>query len=204
MSQETGFNYLSEKPGYAQKYLQPEIMRLIGSKKQKILDIGCGNGAMATVLSKLGHEVYGCDWDQAGVALANQDYPGRFVQWDLNRPALEFPFGNFDAVISTEVIEHLFSPAKLFVLASHVLPMGGKILVTTPYHGYFKNLALSLMNKWDWHHHVDHDGGHIKFFSPRTLKRLMTHEGFEVEGWRGCGRFPSLWKSMILWGAKIS
>lgn len=201
-SQETGFQYQSEKPGYAQQYLEPEIIRLLGSEKQKILDIGCGNGAMARVLRERGHEVWGCDWDQAGVNLANRIAPGRFVQWDLNRPVKEFPFRDFQAVISTEVIEHLFYPRTLFALARHVLPAGGRLIVTTPYHGYLKNLVLSLLNKWDWHHHVDHDGGHIKFFSLKTLRELMTQEGFEVEGWKGCGRCPGLWKSMVIWGEK--
>ena len=200
----TGFHYFSSKPGYAQSYLQPEIIRLIGAHKCKVLDIGCGNGAMATVLTKLGHEVYGCDWDQAGVNLANQGYPGRFVQWDLNRLAVEFPFAGFEAVICTEVIEHLFYPRKLFQLARHVLPAGGQLIVTTPYHGYLKNLVLSILNKWDWHHHVNHDGGHIKFFSVNTLRKMMQEEGFEVQGWRGAGRLPWLWKSMILWGTKKS
>jgi 2-polyprenyl-3-methyl-5-hydroxy-6-metoxy-1,4-benzoquinol methylase len=203
MSQSTGFNYSSEKPGYAQDYLRPEIIRLLGPEKQKVLDIGCGNGAMAKVLLAQGHEVWGCDWDQAGVELASRIRPGRFVQWDLNRPVQEFPFRDFQAVISTEVIEHLFYPRTLLALARHVLPSEGRLILTTPYHGYLKNLVLSLLNKWDWHHHVDHDGEHIKFFSPKTLGKLMTHEGFVLEGWKGCGRCPGLWKSMVMWGRKV-
>jgi SAM-dependent methyltransferase len=105
MAIETGFRYESHRPGYAQSYLEPEILGRLGTSKCKILDIGCGNGALATALAKLGHEVYGSDWDQAGVDLANQGYPGRFLQWDLNRPAVEFPFSGFEVVISTEVIE---------------------------------------------------------------------------------------------------
>ena len=117
MRTSTGFHYVSEKPGYAQAYLQPEILRRLGAKKSRVLDIGCGNGAMAAGLSQQGHEVWGCDWDQAGVDLANRRQTGRFVQWDLNRPVEEFPFSGFEAVISTEVIEHLFYPRKLFQLA---------------------------------------------------------------------------------------
>ena len=104
---ETGFHYSSLQPGYAQRYLETEILRLLRSEKRKVLDIGCGNGALAAVLSQQGHEVWGCDWDQAGVDLANRRQPGRFVQWDLNRPVEEFPFSGFEAVISTEVIDRL-------------------------------------------------------------------------------------------------
>lgn len=47
MKTETSFHYASEKPGYAQDYLQPEFVRWLGSEKQKILEIGCDNGAVA-------------------------------------------------------------------------------------------------------------------------------------------------------------
>lgn len=198
----TGFNYTGFAPGYATKYVLPKLLPLISGDRKKILDIGCGNGAVARELEKNGHEVWGCDWDQAGVDLANRAQAGRFTQWDLNRDPRDFPFSKFDLVISSEVIEHLFYPRNLFRLAHHVLPTDGRFIITTPYHGYLKNLALSLLNKWDWHHNVFHDGGHIKFFSFKTLIRMMSECGFYAEGWLGCGRFPALYKSMIAWGYK--
>jgi len=67
----------------------------------------------------------------------------------------------------------------------------------TPYHGYLKNLAISLLGKWDSHHHVHFDGGHIKYFSVRTLSAMLEREGFEVERLHYFGRAPGLWKNMI-------
>ena len=202
MKNKSGFNYDSYRPGYAQKYLEPTIRELLSGGKRKILDVGCGNGVFALCLKEQGHEVWGCDWDKNGVELANIKQPGRFIQWDLNRTAESFPFSEFDVVVSTEVIEHLFFPRKLFELAHHVLKKEGLLIISTPYHGYLKNLMLCLMGKWDWHHNVEHDGGHIKFFSPKTLGKIMTEEGFIVNGWKGCGRTLYIWKSMVMWGVK--
>jgi 2-polyprenyl-6-hydroxyphenyl methylase/3-demethylubiquinone-9 3-methyltransferase len=86
----------------------------------------------------------------------------------------------------------------LFRRAAELLKPDGFLLVSTPYHGYAKNLALSVVDGWDKHHTVDWDGGHIKFFSVRTLRTLAVEEGFEPSFFRGVGRWPYLWKSMIL------
>jgi 2-polyprenyl-6-hydroxyphenyl methylase/3-demethylubiquinone-9 3-methyltransferase len=70
--------------------------------------------------------------------------------------------------------------------------------MSTPYHGYLKNLAISLVNGWDRHFEVHRDGGHIKFFSKRTLGRMAEEVGFGRQKFYGVGRLPWLWKSMIL------
>lgn len=72
------------------------------------------------------------------------------------------------------------------------------MVITTPYHGYLKNLALSLLDKWDVHHTPLWHGGHIKFWSRATLTELLDRHGFDVVGFSGVGRVPYLWKSMVL------
>ena len=95
-------------------------------------------------------------------------------------------------------IEHLFTPHRLPDYAHSVLREGGYLVVSTPYHGYLKNLLLSLFDKWDYHHKSPCVGGHIKFWSRATLTELLEDHGFRVLGFSGVGRLPFLWKSMIL------
>ena len=101
-------------------------------------------------------------------------------------------------MVSTEVVEHLYRPRLLPAFARGLLEPGGYLVVSTPYHGYLKNLALSGSNGWDAHHTPLWDGGHIKFWSRATLTRLLEENGFEVVSFSGAGRLPWLWKSMIL------
>ena len=109
----------------------------------------------------------------------------------------------FDAVVSTEVIEHLFSPHLLPLFAAGTLDKGGYLILTTPYHGYLKNLVLALLDGWDTHLTPLWHGGHIKFWSRKTLTRLLSENGFEVVGFSGVGRLPYLWKSMVLVARKV-
>ena len=72
------------------------------------------------------------------------------------------------------------------------------MIISTPYHGYIKNLALAVTGKLDDHFTALWDGGHIKFWSVKTLSRLLEEHGFLVVEFKGSGRTPYLWKSMLL------
>jgi 2-polyprenyl-3-methyl-5-hydroxy-6-metoxy-1,4-benzoquinol methylase len=167
-----------------------------------VCDLGSGNGTLAGSLRDAGYYVAGVEYDQDGVRLSRMNYPGiNFYNLGIqdNPAAVLAAEGQpFDAVVSTEVVEHLFSPHHLPLFAHHILRAGGYLVISTPYHGYLKNMALSIFNKWDTHHTALWHGGHIKFWSRKTLSRLLEDSGFKVTEFHGAGRFPWLWKSMIL------
>jgi 2-polyprenyl-6-hydroxyphenyl methylase/3-demethylubiquinone-9 3-methyltransferase len=82
-------------------------------------------------------------------------------------------------------------------LAYDLVESGGTLVVSTPYHGYLKNLALALTGKMDEHFTALWDHGHIKFWSQRTLRILLEEAGFRDVTYRRVGRVPALAKSMI-------
>jgi 2-polyprenyl-3-methyl-5-hydroxy-6-metoxy-1,4-benzoquinol methylase len=104
----------------------------------------------------------------------------------------------FDAVVSLEVIEHLFDPRTFVARVRECLRPGGRFILSTPYHGYVKNLLIALCGHFDAHVDPLWIGGHVKFFSRRTLTALLSEQGFHVDSFIGAGRLPGLWKSMIL------
>jgi len=103
-----------------------------------------------------------------------------------------------DAVISTEVIEHLYDPQAFLRNAYTLLKPEGIFIVTTPYHGYLKNLMLALTGDMDRHFTVLWDHGHIKFWSRKTLEQALRETGFTPIEFTGAGRIPYLWKSMVI------
>lgn len=184
-------------------YLTPIVIRCLAEiGARRVLDIGCGNGALAADLRRSGFDVEGCDPSAKGIALAREAHSGipfHSIGVDEDPAAL----GRFDAVVSTEVIEHLYLPRLLPRFAARVLSPGGHLIISTPYHGYLKNLLLSLAGKWDAHLDPLWDGGHIKMWSKAKLSMLLEQEGFQVQSLTGAGRLLFLWKSMIAVARKV-
>jgi len=187
----------------AHGYLYKTLLGLLqGDKNKIILDVGCGNGSIANLLIAEGFVVYGIDASESGIEIAKKTNPENFFLQILdgtNQIPEELKHINFDIVISTEVIEHLYSPRDYLKFVRKVLSnRGGKLIVSTPYHGYLKNLLMAITNKTDSHYTVLWDGGHIKFWSVRTLTALLEEFDFEVLQFKGSGRIPFLWKSMFM------
>ena len=98
------------------------------------------------------------------------------------------------------MIEHLYSPRRKFVQrAEEALTPGGLCIVTTPYWGYLKNVALALTNRTDRALTALWDGGHIKHWSYKTLRTLFQERNFEFVSFVGAGRpIPYLWNGMMM------
>jgi 2-polyprenyl-6-hydroxyphenyl methylase/3-demethylubiquinone-9 3-methyltransferase len=100
-------------------------------------------------------------------------------------------------VLSLEVVEHIYAPRHYARTIFDLLSGGGLAILSTPYHGYWKNLALALSGRMDEHFTALWDHGHIKFWSVRTLGELLREAGFIDVRFERVGRVPALAKAMI-------
>ncbi len=195
------YGYHADTMTYSFNYvLQPLLNMLDKNKNSCILDLGCGNGYLVNHLVSLGYNAYGTDASEEGIAIAKNTNPDRFFVQDLSTGKLPQPLQqlSFDTIISTEVIEHLYDPEAFVMFCKDILNAKGEVIFSTPYHGYLKNLVLSIFNKWDTHISPLWLGGHIKFWSRATLSLLLTNAGFTITDFKGCGRIPYFWKSMLI------
>lgn len=177
-------------------------MRLVEARRpgKRICELGCGNGYLSGLLGERGFDVLGVDASESGVEIAKEQHASTAVFLCRSiEPGLAAELGRarFDVVVSSEVIEHLYRPGDLVDLAFDVLRPGGLLVLTTPYHGYLKNLVIAALGRFDAHVSPLWDGGHIKFFSPRTLSALVAGSGFGAIEFAYFGRAPWLWKSMV-------
>jgi 2-polyprenyl-3-methyl-5-hydroxy-6-metoxy-1,4-benzoquinol methylase len=164
----------------------------------RVLDLGCGNENFTNFLASQKLQVMRIEESASGVELAQKAYSScQFINgstYNLELAELEH---SFDIIISAEVIEYLFFHGELPRAAKKLLRPGSHLITTTPYHGYFKNLALSLSNKMDNHFTALWDGKRIKFFSVKTLSQLLISEDFVNLQLKFAGRISYLWKTMI-------
>lgn len=195
---EYSYGYGDGNPIHHHGYLLPPLLGLIAPPAPaRILDLGCGNGSLSQQLAQQGYEVVGVEDSASGIEVARARVPEcEFIQASIYDLPTELAHG-FDVVISVEVIEHLCYPRELLRAAKRCLKPGGQLILTTPYHGYWKYLAIALLGKADQHFNPLWDSGHVKFFSTATLTQLLQDEGFAVIQFKFAGRFPYFWKSML-------
>jgi 2-polyprenyl-6-hydroxyphenyl methylase/3-demethylubiquinone-9 3-methyltransferase len=206
MFQEHAYNDydLNPDPPHQPMYLKEVLRQLRAARARCVLDAGCGDGNFAESVAQAGFNVFGMDLSPTGVRRARGRGFGHFVQSSLYE-SLTAPFGRttFDAIYIVEVVEHLYSPNRFASRAFEALRPGGVIVVTTPYWGYLKNLALAATNRMDAALTALWEGGHIKHFSRATLTRLMEEAGFEAVSFYGAGQgvrahTPFLWSGMAM------
>jgi 2-polyprenyl-6-hydroxyphenyl methylase/3-demethylubiquinone-9 3-methyltransferase len=179
------------------------IRRVIGQARGPgvLVDVGCGNGSLLGQLLDCGWELHGLDSSSSGLEIARKNYPAiKFhladATGDLSGNRL---IGACQIVLCTEVVEHVYFPRKLIDNCRDLLSEGGIAVITTPYHGYLKDLLVAVAGRMDQQYCALWDHGHIKFWSRKTITALIEERGFKVREFIGFGRMvPYLWKNMLL------
>jgi 2-polyprenyl-6-hydroxyphenyl methylase/3-demethylubiquinone-9 3-methyltransferase len=194
------YRYFDWRPLHTEAYLWPVVCRQLSTHfpaRARVFDLGCGNGAFAAELSNRGYQVVGVDPSTSGIAQGKSKRPELDIHVGSGYDDLPSRFGTFSVVVSLEVIEHVYAPRDFARTIFNLLEPGGIAIISTPYHGYSKNLTLALAGKMDPHFSPLKDHGHIKFWSVRTLSALLAEIGFVDIRFTFAGRFYPLSKSMI-------
>jgi len=192
------YRYFSADRGCLDAYLYEEVVKEIDKVSPgRVIELGCGNGGFANIISNK-CVVVALDNSETGINIAKNNF--KFVDFYMDSvyEYLQSKYGKFDCVVSLEVIEHLFDPRKFVQNALNLLNDEGVFILSTPYHGYWKNLLLALSGKLDAHFTALWGGGHIKFWSIKTISAVLEEYGFEVVIIRRLGRIPVIAKTMLI------
>lgn len=145
---------------------------------QRVLDLGCGEGAFTAALAAAGARPVGVDVVEEPLRRARAAHPDLpFLLAPLDGP-LPLDDGAFDVVWAGEVIEHVADVAGWLSEVRRMLPSGGRLLLTTPDHPpeLLRRLADDPAS---FEAHFDPRGDHLRFFTARTLGALVEDLGFE-------------------------
>lgn len=141
-------------------------------KTNRILDVGAGHGFFLEIAKKRGWEVYGTELIKDCIDICESKginmFQGKLEDIDFNGLT-------FDIIVSIEVIEHLSNPIPFVTKVHELLEPEGLLYVTTP--NFNSVLRYTLKEKYD----VIEYPNHLCYFTPKSLKSLMTNQGFEAE-----------------------
>jgi 2-polyprenyl-3-methyl-5-hydroxy-6-metoxy-1,4-benzoquinol methylase len=201
------YTYRAANSEASHQHLYPSVSRFLKnvSPGSVVMDAGCGNGSFIALFQDRNWQLHGSDLSPTGIEIARKTFPNiNFFLADGQTLYQDFlaTVGQVDVVISTEVIEHVYDPRGFLRNCYDLLKPGGTVILTTPYHGYLKNLLLAITGKMDQHFTVLWDHGHIKFWSRKTLETALKETGFTNIEFAGSGRIPYVWMSMVLKATK--
>lgn len=176
------------------------------SSNQKVLDVACGIGLLGKLFSNI---VYGFDININAVKVARKN--GIIAKIGDAQKKWDYQDEYFDMVIASHIIEHVISPDKLILEAKRVLKKKGLLIVITPnlaawfnrifllfgFQPFFtevstidKTMGLKLAQRFTSN---KDPVGHLKVFTPGSLKDILQLHGFKNIRMRGVefGSFPS-------------
>jgi 2-polyprenyl-6-hydroxyphenyl methylase/3-demethylubiquinone-9 3-methyltransferase len=162
----------------------------------RVLDIGCGDGRLTAAIAQAGFVVVGIDVAEEPLRRARELHEGidvRLVPADGEGPLAD---ASFDVVWAGETIEHVTDTAGWLSELRRVLRSGGSLLLSTPAHDRLTLLSVALSSR-RFDRRFDPRSDHVRFYTRRTLARLLADFGFEQIELRAAGGLPLARRTLL-------
>ena len=162
---------------------------------ERVLDLGCGAGRFLRAAADAGAATVGVEIAEAALERAHRNAPEAELHRVEPDGTLPLEDASVDVVWCSEVLEHVADTARLLGEARRVLrPEGGRLVVTTPFHGRVQAAAVAL-TRFDAH--FDPLGQHLRFFTRTSLARALGEHGFAPVRVRAAGGAPGFRETLI-------
>ena len=166
--------------GYYVMYLMPTPLRMewdhyarhlpkLKPGNNRLLDVGCGNGAFLSRARDAGWEVFGTDFDPE--AAKHVRAQGIDV-WTGDYCKAPFADESFDVITTHQVIEHVYDPSDFIRYLFKWLKPGGSLWLGTP------NFDSKLHRLFGENYRFLHPPQHLLMFTWLALERLLLNSGF--------------------------
>jgi 2-polyprenyl-3-methyl-5-hydroxy-6-metoxy-1,4-benzoquinol methylase len=160
---------------------KPAFLRLIDPRGLRVLDLGCGGGHNGALLKKAGaREVIGVERDP-GAAREARRRLDRVVECDLAELDPD-DLGDepFDAILASDVLEHLYDAEGVLARAVTRLRPGGAVVISLPNISNVYVFSQLLLKTWPRRGSGIFDRTHVRFFAKRDMVRLLRSAGLRV------------------------
>jgi cyclopropane fatty-acyl-phospholipid synthase-like methyltransferase len=169
--------------------LNPPILARIPPNARRVLDVGCGDGALGRAIkARRAVEVVGITRSPEEAARA-RTILNQIVTADLETADLS-SLGEFDCIVCSHVLEHLREPVELLTRLRANLAAGGIVLVAVPNTLHYRQRFAFLAGRFRYSDGGIMDRTHYRFFDWVTARRLVQDAGLSLVDARADGGFP--------------
>jgi SAM-dependent methyltransferase len=157
-----------------------DMLKFLPPGAQRVLSVGCGAGHTEKYLKQeMGlQEVVGIEVNAEvaeGLGVLDRLFIG-----DVENVDVPYPLGHFDCILYPDVLEHLVDPWSVLKRHRELLSDDGVIIISIPNVRYYYSLIWLLIGDWPYSHRGILDRSHLRFFTLRSLKRMLAETGFEL------------------------
>lgn len=167
---------------YYSEHFPRNLFNLIPKNCHIYLDVGCAAGLLGKALKERSEnvEVYGVEINPEYAQRAEKYLDG-VVCGDVEEIDLGAINKKFDCIIYADILEHLQDPWTTLRKHKVVLSQEGVIVLSIPNVQFIAVILSLLFGNWNYKEVGILDKTHLRFFTKKTIKRLLHDTGFEIQ-----------------------
>jgi 2-polyprenyl-3-methyl-5-hydroxy-6-metoxy-1,4-benzoquinol methylase len=153
------------------------VSQLVG-KGNRVLDVGCGEGALSARIAEAGNEVVSIEQD-ARMAEKASALGLNVLTRNLERDSID-DLGDFDVIVCADVLEHLLDPSVALLTLGDHLGRNGRLVCSIPNIGFYTVRLKLLLGKFEYADGGILDRTHLRFFTHKTSRALLEGANFRI------------------------
>lgn len=174
--------YRNKTPAYFNGARLDFVRRLPKDATASILEVGCGTGATGAVALASGRaqRYVGIELFETAAADA-RNVLTEVITGDVERLDLNFGPTEFDALIMSEVLEHLIEPQRTLQKLVRSLRPGGLVLASSPNISHWRVIRELIEGRFNLADQGVFDRTHMRWFTPSTFAAMFVDAGLKIE-----------------------
>lgn len=157
------------------------VGRLRTDRESAVLELGCGEGGTgqaALAAGKAGRFV-GIELNPAAATMARGKLT-EVIEGDVESLDLAALEGQFDALIISEVLEHLTDPWRVLRALARCVRPGGQVFASSPNVAHWRVVRSLVLGRFDYQESGVMDQTHLRWFTPASYRQLFEQAGLDV------------------------
>jgi len=163
--------------------IMADIINSLKLNRVNILDIGCYDGTLLSLIKNKKNNLYGLDASDHAVEKCRRKKI-KIKQFFLNdQEKIPFKSNFFDLIIAGEIIEHIYDTDFFLEEISRLLKPNGYLLISTPNIASLGRrllLLLGISPLIEISPNQKNSSGHIRYFTFQTLRKLLEEHKFSI------------------------